>query len=62
MAVSADFADDLDVQRLFAETVVAFGCVDVVVHTVDGRIASTSVADVNLDSSMRCADSTRERR
>ena len=49
MAVRADVADDLDVQRLFAETIEAFGCVDVVVHTVDGRIASTPVAEVDLD-------------
>src|SRR6185312_5759928 len=37
MAVRADVTDDLDVQRLFAETIVAFGCVDVVVHTVESR-------------------------
>jgi 3-oxoacyl-[acyl-carrier protein] reductase len=48
MAVRADVADDLDVERLFAETIVAFGCVDVVVHTVDGRIASTAIAEVDL--------------
>ena len=29
----ADLADDLDVQRLFAESIAAFGGVDVVVHT-----------------------------
>jgi len=33
IAVRADVADDLDVQRLFAETITAFGGVDVVVHT-----------------------------
>jgi 3-oxoacyl-[acyl-carrier protein] reductase len=33
VAVRADLADDLDVQRLFAESVAAFGGVDVVVHT-----------------------------
>ena len=33
MAVRADVADDLDVQRLFAETMTTFGGVDVVVHT-----------------------------
>jgi 3-oxoacyl-[acyl-carrier protein] reductase len=49
MAVRADVADDLDVERLFAETMVTFGCVDAVVHTVDGRIASTPVAEVDLD-------------
>jgi 3-oxoacyl-[acyl-carrier protein] reductase len=49
MAVRADVADDLDVQRLFDETIVAFGCVDAVVHTVDGRIDPTSVAEVGID-------------
>jgi 3-oxoacyl-[acyl-carrier protein] reductase len=39
MAVRADVADDLDVQRLFAETTTAFGGVDVVVHTVSSRAA-----------------------
>ena len=34
VAVRADVADELDVQRLFAETIEAFGGVDVVVHTV----------------------------
>jgi 3-oxoacyl-[acyl-carrier protein] reductase len=33
VAVRADLADDLDVQRLFAESSAAFGDVDVVVHT-----------------------------
>jgi len=33
VAVRADLADDLDVQRLFAESSAAFGGVDVVVHT-----------------------------
>jgi 3-oxoacyl-[acyl-carrier protein] reductase len=33
VAVRADLADDLDVQRLFAESRAAFGDVDVVVHT-----------------------------
>ena len=32
VAVRADLADDLDVQRLFAESIAAFGGVDVVVH------------------------------
>jgi NAD(P)-dependent dehydrogenase (short-subunit alcohol dehydrogenase family) len=32
LAVCADVADGLDVHRLFAETIVAFGRVDVVVH------------------------------
>jgi NAD(P)-dependent dehydrogenase (short-subunit alcohol dehydrogenase family) len=33
VAVRADLADDLDVQRLFAESTAAFADVDVVVHT-----------------------------
>jgi 3-oxoacyl-[acyl-carrier protein] reductase len=33
VAVRADLADDLDVQRLFDESITAFGGVDVVVHT-----------------------------
>jgi 3-oxoacyl-[acyl-carrier protein] reductase len=33
VAVRADLADDLDVQRLFAESTAAFGGVDAVVHT-----------------------------
>ena len=33
VAVRADLADDLDVQRLFTESTAAFGGVDVVVHT-----------------------------
>jgi len=41
MAVRADVADELDVQRLFAETMTAFGRVDVVVHAVSSRGADT---------------------
>jgi 3-oxoacyl-[acyl-carrier protein] reductase len=33
VAVRADLADDLDVKRLFTESIAAFGGVDVVVHT-----------------------------
>lgn len=36
VAVRADLADDLDVQRLFAESIAAFARVDVVVHTATG--------------------------
>jgi 3-oxoacyl-[acyl-carrier protein] reductase len=49
VAVRADVTDDLDVQRLFAETIVAFGRVDAVVHTVEGRIIPAPVIDVDLD-------------
>ena len=33
VAVRADITDDLDVERLFDETIAAFGSVDVLVHT-----------------------------
>jgi NAD(P)-dependent dehydrogenase (short-subunit alcohol dehydrogenase family) len=36
IAVRADLADDLDVQRLFAESTAAFERVDIVVHTTAG--------------------------
>jgi NAD(P)-dependent dehydrogenase (short-subunit alcohol dehydrogenase family) len=36
VAVRADLADELDVQRLFAESIAAFAGVDVVVHTTPG--------------------------
>ena len=49
VAVRADVADDLDVQRLFAETITAFGGVDVVVHAVGSRIIAIPVAEVDLD-------------
>lgn len=49
MAVRADAADDLDVQRLFAETIAAFGGVDVVVHTVGGHLTATSVTEADPD-------------
>jgi 3-oxoacyl-[acyl-carrier protein] reductase len=39
VAVRADLADDLDVQRLFAESIEAFGGVDVVVHTTTDSAA-----------------------
>jgi 3-oxoacyl-[acyl-carrier protein] reductase len=48
VAVRADVADDLDVERLFAETIEAFGAVDVLVHAVRGRARSASLADSDL--------------
>jgi 3-oxoacyl-[acyl-carrier protein] reductase len=39
VAVRADLADDLDVQRLFTEATAAFGGVDVVVHTTTDSAA-----------------------
>lgn len=50
VAVRADAADELDVERLFAETEWTFGGVDVVVHAVGGRITEASVADLDLEA------------
>jgi 3-oxoacyl-[acyl-carrier protein] reductase len=49
VAVRADVADDLDVNRLFAETIAAFGGVDVIVHAAGGRITPSPVTEVDLD-------------
>jgi len=49
MTVRADVADDLDVQRLFAETITAFGSVDVVVHTAGSHLTGPPVTEVSLD-------------
>jgi 3-oxoacyl-[acyl-carrier protein] reductase len=49
VAVRADAADDLDVQRLFAETIAAFGGIDVVVHTVGSPVTTAPMVDVDLD-------------
>jgi len=49
VAVRADVADDLDVQRLFAETITAFGGIDVVVHAVGSPVTTAPVAEVDLD-------------
>jgi 3-oxoacyl-[acyl-carrier protein] reductase len=49
VAVRADVADDLDVERLFAETIAAFGGIDVVVHAASSRITATPLAEADLD-------------
>ena len=49
VAVRADVADDLDVQRLFAETIAAFGGIDAVVHAAGSPVTTAPVAEVNLD-------------
>jgi 3-oxoacyl-[acyl-carrier protein] reductase len=49
VAVRADIADDLDVKRLFAETIAAFGGIDVVVHTAGSRNTAAPVTGVGLD-------------
>jgi 3-oxoacyl-[acyl-carrier protein] reductase len=48
VAVRADVTDELDVQRLFAETIEAFGGIDVVVHAVRSRVTTAPVAGVDL--------------
>ena len=49
VAVRADVADDLDVERLFAETIAAFGGIDAVVHAAGSRITATPLAEADLD-------------
>jgi 3-oxoacyl-[acyl-carrier protein] reductase len=49
VAVRADVADEVDVARLFAETIETFGGIDVVVHTVGGQVSPTPLADADLD-------------
>jgi 3-oxoacyl-[acyl-carrier protein] reductase len=49
VAVRADVADALDVERLFAETIETFGGIDVVVHAVGGQITATAVVEAGLD-------------
>jgi 3-oxoacyl-[acyl-carrier protein] reductase len=49
VAVRADVADDLDVERLFAETIAAFGGIDIVVHAARSRITATPLAEAGLD-------------
>jgi len=49
VAIRADVADDLDVTRLFTETIAAFGGIDVVVHAAGSRITASSVTEVGLE-------------
>ena len=49
LTVRGDVADELDVERLFAETIKAFGGVDVVVHAV-GQIALGPAPTAALDT------------
>jgi 3-oxoacyl-[acyl-carrier protein] reductase len=49
VAVRADVTDDLDVQRLFAETTAVFGGIDAVVHAVGSPVTTTPVAEAGLD-------------
>jgi 3-oxoacyl-[acyl-carrier protein] reductase len=54
VAVRADVADALDVERLFRETIDAFGHVDVVVHAAARMILGTFV--VNQQASLQLRD------
>jgi NAD(P)-dependent dehydrogenase (short-subunit alcohol dehydrogenase family) len=56
MAVRADVDDELDVERLFTETIEAFGAIDAVVHAVRGRVTATSVAKTAWLSSTPAQD------
>jgi 3-oxoacyl-[acyl-carrier protein] reductase len=49
VAVCADVADELDVERLFSETIDAFGGVDVVVHAA-ARVILGTVAGYDLQA------------
>lgn len=49
VAIRADVADDLDVARLFAETIAVFGGIDVVVHALGSPVTATPVAEFDLD-------------
>jgi 3-oxoacyl-[acyl-carrier protein] reductase len=49
VAVRADVTDELDVERLFAETIEAFGGIDVVVHAVGSRVSAVPVAEVDVE-------------
>jgi 3-oxoacyl-[acyl-carrier protein] reductase len=49
VAIRADTADDLDVQRLFAETIAAFGGIDAVVHAAGSRTTASGVTGAGLD-------------
>ena len=49
VAIRADVADVLDVERLFAQTIETFGTVDAVVHAVRGHVAATPLTEIGLD-------------
>jgi 3-oxoacyl-[acyl-carrier protein] reductase len=49
VAVRADVADELDVERLFAVTLETFGAVDAVVHAVPGPVPTGTVTDFAPD-------------
>ena len=48
-AVRADVNDDLDVERLFSETIELFGAIDAFVHAVFGLVTPARVGQIGLD-------------
>jgi 3-oxoacyl-[acyl-carrier protein] reductase len=48
LTIRADVADELDVERMFAETTEAFGGIDILVHAA-GQVIRGPVADHDLD-------------
>ena len=57
VAVRADVADELDVERLFCETIEAFGGADVVVHAAARMILGT-VVGYDLETFDGCTELT----
>jgi 3-oxoacyl-[acyl-carrier protein] reductase len=49
VAVRANVDDDLDVERLFAETIELFGAIDAFVHVVLGSVTPASVGKIGVD-------------
>src|SRR5262245_38181319 len=49
VAIRADVADELDVERLFAGAIEAFGAIDAVVHAVRGHLALFPIREIALE-------------
>lgn len=49
VAIRADVSDELDVERLFGQTIETFGAVDAVVHAVRGYVAPRPLTQVAID-------------
>lgn len=49
VAVRADVTDELDMERLFAETIQTFGAIDAVVHTARGHVLTKRASDASMD-------------
>jgi 3-oxoacyl-[acyl-carrier protein] reductase len=50
VAIRADVADELDVERLFAQTIETFGSVDAVIHAVRGQVIAGSVTEATVEA------------